>query len=399
MRATLRRAIDGRTEGRSAAPEVLAAVIDSQVPWGVLVVAVGLIAGQLLLRRIVTVPTADPAPSPHLPRTSVIIPARDEALTLPDLLESLARQVPAATQIIVVDDGSSDATAAVAASHGAVVIDPGPPPEGWVGKTWACWRGAQVAEGETLVFLDADVRLGDGALAAVVAAHRDLAPDGLLSVQPYHRTVRAYEQLSAIPNLVSAMGSGVFAGGRLRDAPIAFGPCVVTDAATYRAVDGHRAVAGEVVEDLHLARTYAAAGRPVRSLAGGGSVWFRMYPRDLRQLIEGWTKNLAEGSQLAPAVPTFGAVLWVMSVAAVGGAVVWGATHGDLVAWGALGWVVVAVQLRGFLARLGRFQWWTWAVFPVVIAAFIGLFATSAVRRCLFHRVAWRGRTIPVGRT
>ncbi|MCB1891457.1 MAG: glycosyltransferase family 2 protein [Rhodocyclaceae bacterium] len=84
-------------------------------------------------------------------RISVIIPARDEAQALLDCLRGVLAAVPGC-ELIVVDDGSSDGTAAIAAEHGARVIShPYPKGNGAAVKT-----GARAATGEILVFMDAD---------------------------------------------------------------------------------------------------------------------------------------------------------------------------------------------------------------------------------------------------
>jgi glycosyltransferase involved in cell wall biosynthesis len=84
-------------------------------------------------------------------RISVIIPARDEAQALPDCLRGVLAAVPGC-ELIVVDDGSSDGTAVIAAELGACVIShPYPKGNGAAVKT-----GARAATGEILVFMDAD---------------------------------------------------------------------------------------------------------------------------------------------------------------------------------------------------------------------------------------------------
>ena len=132
-----------------------------------LVVLAGWSAGWWLLWR----PTRlDAEPRAHRRRRStvgVVIPARDEATRLPALLTSLARQSPAPDQVVVVDDQSADATAAVAAGFGVEVVAGHPVPDGWAGKPWACHQGAARMTTDVLVFVDADVQLGEGGLAAV----------------------------------------------------------------------------------------------------------------------------------------------------------------------------------------------------------------------------------------
>ena len=332
---------------------------------------------------------------------SVIIPARNEERTLPRLLESLADQSLAPHEVIVVDDSSTDATAEVAAAAGARVVRAGSLPEGWVGKPWACHVGSLHASGRALVFLDADVAVAPDGLERIVATWERGAAGGLLSVQPFHTTCRAYEQLSAYPNLMSMMASGAFVPGRSRFSPVAFGPCLVTSAAAYRSVGGHEAVAGEVIEDVHLARTYGQAGLRVETLAGGSAISFRMYPGGLRQLVDGWTKNLAGGPRLVGAVPLVASVAWMLaSVAAAtnaGRAVVALATTGD-VRWEAVAlWALVAAQAAVLLRRIGSFRWWAAPAFPLLVAGFVALFVRSALHRAVHRTVTWHDRTIAVG--
>ncbi|HSH58329.1 MAG TPA: glycosyltransferase family 2 protein, partial [Acidimicrobiales bacterium] len=226
---------------------------------------------------------------------SVVVPARDEEETLPRLLHSLRDEVPVASRVLVVDDHSSDATARVAAEGEATVVACDPLPRGWTGKSWACWTGVKSTNGAVLVFLDADTELEPGGLARVLAEHRRRG--GLVSVQPFHRTERPYEAFSAFFNLVSMMGVEAFTplSGR-RSATGAFGPCLVCSREDYLCAGGHQAVAGEVVEDVALARQFAAAGLPVTCLGGEGTIRFRMYPGGPAHLVEGWTKNFAAGA-------------------------------------------------------------------------------------------------------
>lgn len=357
----------------------------------------GLLIGFLLLA---SVPTPGRAGGEAVGPVSVIIPARNEAVSLPLLLESLAGQVLGGGEVIVVDDGSTDDTAALASAAGATVIQAPPVPAGWIGKSWACHVGSLHARSGVLVFLDADVVLGPDGLGRIVAAWRREVPDGLLSVQPFHTTRSAYEQLSAYPNLMAMMASGCFAPGRRHWSPVAFGPCMVTSRTAYRTVGGHEAVGGEVIEDIHLARVYGAAGRPVRTLAGGTAASFRMYPSGLRQLVDGWTKNLAGGPRLVSPLPMLGAALWVISSIGVASdltrALVAAATGGD-VRWAVFGaWALAAAQVSFLLRRIGRFAWWAGPAFPLLLAGFVALFARSSIHRLVRRSVQWHGRSVAV---
>ena len=338
-------------------------------------------------------PPAGPARAAN---ASVIIPARNEATTLPRLLASLAAQEHPPAEVLVVDDDSTDDTSAVGRTAGAVVVTPGPLPPGWTGKTWACHHGAHAATSPTLVFLDADTELEPGGLERLLAEHDRRG--GLVSVAPDHVTVRPFERLSAFFNVISMMGVDAFNPLRNRRPPRgAFGPCLVTSTADYQAAGGHEAVKAEVVEDLALSRRYVALGLPVTCLGGRGTIRFRMYPGGLGQLVEGWTKNFAGGAA-ATRSATFAMVfLWmagcISATAYLVDALAGGGPFSPTAA--AVLYAAYAGQLAWMLGRIGRFGWATGAVYPVPLAFFLGVFTRSLVRTHLRKKVTWRGRSIP----
>ena len=97
------------------------------------------------------------------------------------------------------------------------MVAAGPKPDDWMGKSWACWQGAQVASGDVLVFLDADTTLTTRGLAALAATRA--AEGGLLGVQPYHAIRRPYEALSAFFNIVVMASLNAFSMRGRRIAP------------------------------------------------------------------------------------------------------------------------------------------------------------------------------------
>ncbi|WP_167735991.1 glycosyltransferase [Nocardioides sp. 503] len=369
-----------------------------------LVVAVLLLAAVAgaawLLRDLRTLPAA----GPHRDRAasvSVVIPARDEEATLPGLLESLRALSVGVREVVVVDDASRDATAAVARASSATVLPAGDPPPGWTGKAWACHVGAEASSGDLLLFLDADTRLAPECLGGLLEVHEGYR--GLVSVQPFHAVVRPYEQLSAYFNAVAVLASGVF-GRRPAAHPMAFGPCLLTSRADYERAGGHAAVRSEILDDVRLAAAYRRADLPVRCLVGGEALRMRSYPGGLRQLADGWIKNFASGASAAAPAPTVGAVAWVGAhhAVAVGAALALAQTlsgqhvpmvHGHLALW-VVAWLVVAWQLRSVLRSVGSFRWWTWLLFPVPLLAFDLIFARSLADTVVGRSVRWRGREV-----
>jgi 4,4'-diaponeurosporenoate glycosyltransferase len=359
-----------------------------------LLVLAGWSAGTVLLWRLPDLAGRSSTLEPPVGLSvAVVVPARDEAGNLPILLASLAEQ-GRTFDVVVVDDGSTDQTAGVARASGATVIEAPPRPAGWLGKPWALQVGVEATTADVLVLLDADVRLAPGALDRLLAVHAAETPDGLLSVQPHHLVEHPYEHLSLLPNIVPLLASGVALAGRERDQPdtIAFGPCLVTTRTALDAAGGLRAVAGEVTEDLALARAYRAGRRPVRVCTGGRLVQFRMYPEGVRSLVQGWTKNLAAGAAAAPLVPALGAALWVAALLRSIGVVASGPWPVALAVW-----ALFAVQVRWMSRRVGSFSVWASVLYPVWAVAFAALFASAAFHHLTGRPVVWRGRRIRTG--
>lgn len=307
---------------------------------------------------------------------SVVVPCRNEADNLRQLLPNLAAVLRDDDQVIVVDDDSSDATVAVAREFGTTVVSGAALPTGWAGKPHACWQGVQHASREVVVFLDADVRIGPGAVDDLVAL-LDEHPDAVVSVMPWHRTGSAVERLSMTFNIASMMVARFGATDRRR---VAYGPFLAVRREPYLAAGGHAhaEVRGAVVEDLALARVMP---RSVARIGEAHRVEYRMYPRGLRQMIEGWTKNTAIG---AASVPRWSAILGVAWVASLCG--------GPLTSvWC---YALSVVQVRVLSRRAGNFGWGSAVLYPLHAATFAVVAVLSAVRSALFGSVAWRGRTV-----
>jgi hopene-associated glycosyltransferase HpnB len=126
------------------------------------------------------------APVRDRPKLAVVIPARDEAQGIGACIRSLLQQDFAGEWIVIlVDDGSSDGTAAIARQAVAAlagqwrlnVVTGAPPPAGWTGKLWALKQGIDMAgrvapETEYFLLSDADIVYAPGTLTALVARAR-----------------------------------------------------------------------------------------------------------------------------------------------------------------------------------------------------------------------------------
>ena len=228
------------------------------------------------------------------PQISVIVPARNEEASLADCLQSLTAQTGVTFEIIVVDDHSTDRTRAIAASFpGVRLIEAGPLPAGWTGKNNAVIAGAQAARGEWLLFTDADTVHLPGSLAAALKEAQENGAE-LLSYSPEQIAVTFWE-MATLP-VVFAELARQYSPSKVSDpsSPIAAanGQYILIRRDTYAAVGGHAAIAGNILEDVALARAVKSSGRKIRFRYGANAVRTRMY-RNYRQLRDGWTKNLA----------------------------------------------------------------------------------------------------------
>lgn len=345
-------------------------------PW-----LVGFIVLGRLLGRRAAAAAARCTPDRTIADTlSVIIPARNEERNLPVLLRSLTSQPARPREIIVVDDESTDRTAEVARRFGATVVSSEPLPDGWRGKTWACWQGARAASGGLLLFVDADTWFEPDGLLRILDGHAG----GVSSVGPYHAVRRPYEQLSAFFNLLMTAGTGAF--GLLGGEPNGlFGQMLLVGREHYWSVRGHEAVKGRILENFHLAERFHEHGVSLRCMVGKGACAFRMYPDGLRQLIEGWTKGFASGAAQTSRVLLVLIVIWMVGM-------VFGAsllTRG----WaGAPIYLLYAVQLYLLLRRIGRFRWYTALFYPLPLGFYFVVFTRSMLRSG--RQVTWKGRTL-----
>jgi 4,4'-diaponeurosporenoate glycosyltransferase len=336
-------------------------------------------------------------PSSASSEVSIIIPARNEEQNLAILIHSLKRQTLKPLEIIVVDDHSEDGTAAIAGGEDCVVLRSENLPEGWAGKPWACWQGANKAGGNLLAFLDADTFLEPDGLSGILHEYRE--KKGLLSVQPFHQMKKTYEKLSAFFNLVAMGGMRAFTlfGEKLR--PLgAFGPCMVCSREDYFAVGGHsqEKVRGEILESLALGKEFLRAKRSVRCYGGKGAISFRMYPGGLASLIEGFSKGFGTGANAMSLGSLLMMVCWIFGCCSVTRHLIQALVLGDMpeLYWSALLDGLYVVQIYWMLLRIGNFGFLPALLFQVPLVFFVFVFGLSLFRIFFMRKVPWKGRTV-----
>jgi glycosyltransferase involved in cell wall biosynthesis len=234
------------------------------------------------------------------PTVSVIIPARNEEACLAACLQSLIAQNGVTFEIIVVDDHSTDRTREIGSSFSnspdpikVRVIDAGPLPAGWTGKNNAVTAGARTARGEWLLFTDADTVHLPGSLARSLEEAQRLSV-AMLSYSP-EQVVKSFWEKAGMPVIFAELAAR-YRPSQISDprspAAAANGQYILITREAYDAVGGHPANAGNLLEDVALARAVKRSGRKMLFRFGADAVRTRMY-RSFAQLCEGWTKNLA----------------------------------------------------------------------------------------------------------
>ncbi len=223
----------------------------------------------------------------------VIVPARNEEDCIARCLRSLTAQQGIDLQITVVDDGSTDRTAAIASSFpGVRVISAGEPPPGISGKCNALIVGAQGANAPWLLFTDADTVHYPGSLAEAVREAEEHGVD-LLSYSP-EQEVRSFAERALMPVVFGELAR-TYPPDRVNDpndpTVAANGQYILVRRDAYQSLGGHQVIAGKLLEDVELARLFKSSHHKIRFRHGAGLVRTRMY-RTFGAMWEGWTKNL-----------------------------------------------------------------------------------------------------------
>ena len=349
---------------------------------------------------------------------SVVIPAFDEEKNIEGCLTHvLMSERPCSRwDVIVVDDQSSDNTVKIAEEAivtvagadqpGATVLQAGPRPKGerWVGKNWGCSQAMEQVNSEWVLFIDADVTLAPDAIRR--ALHQSINENAdLFSLAP-RLTCGCLAEWMVQPIMASLLGLGfpiLEANDPASTVAFAAGPFMLFRRDSYNAIGGHRALAGEVVEDLALARRIKEGGFRLRYVLGIDAVDLQMYA-NLQALWEGWSKNwfLGLDRSISKSLGAGGVVLlmftlpWLLLPASLTMACL---SSQDQILWlsdAGLGLIAILMQLNVRLWTRARFSvplrhWWLMGIGGMII----GLIAPTSVWKSLTGRGwTWKGRSL-----
>ena len=223
----------------------------------------------------------------------MVIPARDEAERIGPCLEGVVSDPDVAEVLVVVDDGTTDATAEIAERAGARVVHAPPLPDGWVGKPWVLQHGLEQATGDLVVTLDADTRPRPG-LARALA--------GVLEEADYVTAGARFECRTAgeqflHPSLLATIVYRYGPLGSLGEHPsparaIANGQCVAVRREQLLEAGGFAIAREHMNDDIALVRALAAAGWRIRAEDGTDLISVRMHT-SAAEVWREWGRSIA----------------------------------------------------------------------------------------------------------
>lgn len=353
---------------------------------------------------------ADEALVEPIPSVSVLIPARNEAGGIGAAIESVLASEGVEFEVVVMDDGSTDATGEIVRSIASReprvrLLDGIGLPAGWNGKQHACYRLATAANYNGLMFLDADVRLSPTALRELLRRKEGgigELPIGLLSAFPRQETGTLLEKL-LIPMMHFILLCYLpFARMRGSVHPAYASGCgqlFLTDKASYQRAGTHEAIRASRHDGLMLPKAFRENGMLTDCVDGTDIASCRMYT-NAGEVVRGLLKNANEGIANRRLLVPFTILL--------------GGAH--LLPWVTLGYalsqwersspwsilslaivVQIVVILVGYIPRIwGAYylrQSWVGALLhPLAVLLFLACQWWAMFNHIRGKQIAWRGR-------
>ena len=313
------------------------------------------------------------------PPVAIVVPARDEALLIERSLRSLLAQDYAGPfRVIMVDDNSTDSTAAIAGAigdHRLAIVTGAPRPAGWSGKQWAVHQGvAEAGEADLVLLTDADIVHDPAHLTMLVA---QIERQGLdLVSEMVELACESWAERALVPAFVfffQLLYPFAWVNNHLRGTAAAAGGTILIRQSALRRIGGIQSVRGALIDDVALAT----------AVKKGGRIWLghtraarsvRAYPSvaDIWRMITRTAYVQLRYSLLLLAVTTvLMALVWLVPPATTL------FSHG-LARWcGAAAWLAMTVSYCPTLRRYRRSRFWA-PLLPLVASFYMA--ATSGFR-------------------
>ena len=343
--------------------------------------------------------TLQPAPLPaQWPSVAAIVPARDEASVIGAAITSLLKQdYPGSFRVVLVDDHSSDGTAAIARAAAAAIGQAGslsvvrsePLPPGWSGKLWALTQGVRhcAARDDLYLFTDADIAHHPTNLVELVAQLEASGRD-LVSLMVLLRC-RSLVERFLVPAFVFFFGMlypFAWASDPRRRTAAAAGGCILLRRSAYERIGGYASIRDALIDDCALARAVKRNGAIALAMTRQTHS-LRAYPRfrDVWAMVARTAYTQLGHSPLVLLATVLGLVLTYLAPPVL-------IADGGLTAWLAgAAWAAMAVAFTPMLRFYGLSALWA-PLLPVMAAIYLCATLDSACRHWRGRGGEWKGR-------
>lgn len=333
------------------------------------------------------------------PRISIVVPARNESRILSQTMEALAALDYPDYEVLMIDDHSEDNTYELAAGFAAThpnfrAMRAAELPEGWRGKSWALQQAVSLAQGNWLLFTDADVHLHPTSLRKSLA-HAQKQKLDLLSVLPHVDCVTFWERtilpsFAIILNIIKPVHESNNPESRIA---LASGGFILIKSMVFRHLGGYESISEAIAEDVKLAELFKYSGYKIKTvLSHSPMVTTRMYD-SFKGIWEGLSRHAFEGSGYNPVKTTLAVCAGYFFMVAPAFLFVLGLIHHN---WKLASFCVFPViTMIGSQIQVNRF----WKIppyyflsFPIAVAVY-GLMMLHSMISYYFHGGnLWKGR-------
>jgi hopene-associated glycosyltransferase HpnB len=336
------------------------------------------------------------------PAIVAVIPARDEAATIARTVQSLLGQdYPGPLDLIVVDDGSQDATAAIAAGAAdsadararLTVLQGRPLPAGWTGKVWAQKQGIEQARARTpppkyLLLTDADIVYAPRALRSLVARAEN-GPTVLTSVMAKLHC-ESFAEKCLVPAFVfffQMLYPFAWVNRRGTATAAAAGGCMLVRADALAASGGIERIRSALIDDCALARQLKAVGPIWLGLSQRIESIRRYETFDaIRSMV---TRSAYAELRYSPLRLT--AAVIGMTLTFVAGPLLALVGEGATALLGFATWAAMVIAFRPILRFYGLHPAWGVAL-PIIAIVYTVWTVESALQYARGEGGAWKGR-------
>ncbi len=334
-------------------------------------------------------------------RVSLLVPARNEEGNIERCVRSLLAQDYGNFELIVLDDNSTDSTGEIlgriAREDPRLKIMKGTPlPEGWLGMCWACWQLAHEADGEYLMFFDADTWHEPIAVSATLDVFERFDAD-MVSGMAKHKFGTLGETLSvslAPWGMISCFPVAVMHYFKFGFPSMAAGMYMTFKKEKYFECGGHSVVRMDAVLDKSLARIMKRMGMKIILVDATDAVHCRMY-HSMKDAFVGFAKNVFAtfDYKVLKCLAVFLFMLASVTIPIAYLAFV-GLNADAALAKETLALVGMSLLLWTITSVKGKVPLYTVPLYPVTFTIWFLMTMTSVVH-AIFGLSSWKGRKMP----